>query len=112
MTLAVCLRCGGKKVGAFTVCPGCGFEPKSQDESARSLLLSDHYLKPADLEEAGARIARGEDVSPPPELLAQVVQLIEVEKLKPGLGCTVVMWIPVVVMLALAGLTVFLFFQR
>lgn len=43
MTVAVCLYCGFIKHGAFTPCGQCGKVPKSSEDQAKSLLITDHY---------------------------------------------------------------------
>ena len=64
MSLAICVRCGGEKRGAFLPCGGCGFDPAAhgtdKETQARSLLLSDQYLGPRELEEAARRLRSGE----------------------------------------------------
>ena len=50
MTLAVCFKCGSQKVGAFCPCPDCGQEPKTEDELAVSMVMTDHYFDQASLD--------------------------------------------------------------
>ncbi len=59
MTAAVCIKCGAMKVGAFTLCPKCKFTPESGADQARSILLSDHNMDRAALEQVGEKIAAG-----------------------------------------------------
>lgn len=40
---AVCVPCGAFKKSAQTACPACGFEPKSEYEMARALILSQKF---------------------------------------------------------------------
>ncbi len=40
---AVCVACGALKKAALAACPACGFEPKSEYEAARSLILSKRF---------------------------------------------------------------------
>ena len=45
MTVAVCVKCGGMKVGALTWCPVCEFQPgndSENDDDLYSMILSDH----------------------------------------------------------------------
>jgi len=42
MTMAICFACGAIKFGALCPCDKCKATPKSEDEIAVSLLLSDH----------------------------------------------------------------------
>jgi hypothetical protein len=50
MTLAICFACGAIKFGALCPCEKCKTIPKSEDEIAVSLLMSDHHMSVADLE--------------------------------------------------------------
>lgn len=62
MTLAVCVRCGEKKLGALTWCPHCGFEPGNDadnDDDLYSMILSDHYFSADDLERFSAGMKQG-----------------------------------------------------
>lgn len=49
MTSAICLGCGGLKLGSFIACPDCGFVPSSDIDLAYSMALSDHYFDKATL---------------------------------------------------------------
>lgn len=62
MTMAVCIRCGAQKVGAWVGCRKCGFEPTTLSERSKSMALSDHYLSPDDLRKVGERIASGKEI--------------------------------------------------
>ena len=68
MTLAVCVKCGAKKLGALTWCPVCHFEPgddPDNDDDLYSMILSDHYFSADDLE----RFSNGmQDGMPRPRL--------------------------------------------
>lgn len=63
MTAAICLKCGARKIGALVQCRSCGYEPKEEDDQAKSLLLSDHYLSGDDLANVSERIKSGQGVS-------------------------------------------------
>ena len=56
MTAAVCLQCGARKIGALVPCLSCGYEPKEEEEQAKSVLLSDHYVSKEDLANVSERI--------------------------------------------------------
>lgn len=60
MTYAICIRCGGEKFGAFTLCRSCGFVPATDDDIAKSLMVSDHHFGRDRLLEIGAAIAAGQ----------------------------------------------------
>jgi hypothetical protein len=61
VTLAICIACGAQKVGGLSPCHVCGHDPagKGLEHEARSLLLTDHYASPAQLEVASAAIKSG-----------------------------------------------------
>ena len=40
---SVCIRCGTLKRFVSETCPACGFEPKSQEDIAKSYLLSTEF---------------------------------------------------------------------
>ncbi|NOK04113.1 MULTISPECIES: hypothetical protein [Myxococcus] len=110
MTLAVCVRCGNSKVGAFTPCTGCGLDPAAhgteRELQARSLLLTERYLPGGELEEIGRKIRKGEPVAYDAGLLAQITEDLRTQKLpivsKSAPGCSVALWVVVGVLLVLA----------
>jgi hypothetical protein len=57
LTVAVCVKCGARKHGAWTPCRACGHSPFGEDEVAWSLILSDHRLSADQLQEASQFIA-------------------------------------------------------
>ena len=46
MTVAVCLKCGEFKHGAWTPSLKCGYEPSDDESYTKHLLVTDHYLSP------------------------------------------------------------------
>ena len=65
MTIAVCVKCGALKHGAFGRCGSCGQAPETDSELAYSLALTDHYLSPSELEAYSASMRAG---TPPPSM--------------------------------------------
>lgn len=63
MNVAVCLRCGGRKGGPLTRCASCGHLPDGLEEEAKHLLVSSHCRTLLELEDAAARIRRGEKLA-------------------------------------------------
>jgi predicted ATP-dependent serine protease len=43
MTYAVCINCGAKKKRPIDRCSTCGFKPRSDEDKAKSLILSTAY---------------------------------------------------------------------
>lgn len=64
MTMAICIKCGERKWGAFNPCARCGTQPGSEDELALSLAMSDHYFDDAGLDQLGDAVRSGK----PPHL--------------------------------------------
>lgn len=56
MTLALCVKCGVFKHGAFNPCESCGFRPIDDLDMAYSLALTDHHFTAETLKEIGAEI--------------------------------------------------------
>lgn len=101
MTLAVCVRCGESKVGAFTPCARCGLDPAAhgtaRELQAKSLLLTDRFLSGGELESMGQRIRSGQGVDFDAAKLAEVVEELKTQKLpivsKASPGCSVIGWV-------------------
>lgn len=100
MTVAICWKCGAQKLGALTVCAGCGVVPESPRDKATSILLSDHYRSLGELETLAQGIARGEEPEVDPDELENTAALVRAAPKLPW-GCTVVVWIPFVVLFIL-----------
>ena len=62
MTASVCTSCGAMKIGALVRCTKCKFEASTNEERAKSLMLSDHHLDRAGLTAASAAIQSGAGV--------------------------------------------------
>jgi hypothetical protein len=62
MTVAVCLKCGKMKLGALTLCPGCGHLPKLPEDQAEHIITSDHYRSKEDLQAISERVQKGRPV--------------------------------------------------
>ncbi|NMO21485.1 hypothetical protein HPC49_31705 [Pyxidicoccus fallax] len=100
MTLAVCVRCGESKVGAFTPCARCGLDPAAhgtdRDLQAKSLLLTERFHPGGELEAIGRKIRAGEPVSYDAAQLAQLVEELKTQKLpivsKASPGCSIIGW--------------------
>jgi hypothetical protein len=75
MTLAICIQCGGRKFGAFAKCSECGFAPASEEEFAKSMMVTDHYFSREELEQIGNDTKAGN----PPKFDQQSVDQTTVE---------------------------------
>lgn len=105
MTVAVCLKCGEFKHGAWTPCRACGFTPDSDESYTKHLLITDHYLSREQLDEVSQKVKRGEGIEFPEDVLKQAwVKKSDVDKSNRScaVGCVVVL----LVVIALAGLAI------
>ena len=59
MTQAICIFCGSRKFGAFSVCDNCATQPNDEDQLAKSMLLTDHFYSLEELDEIGEHISAG-----------------------------------------------------
>jgi hypothetical protein len=92
VTVAVCLRCGEFKQGAFVPCPKCGYVPDDDESLTKHLLVTDHYLDIESLEALANRVKEGQPVEFDPESLkAAWVSKAEVdaETRRVGRGCMI-----------------------
>ena len=100
MTLAICIKCGNKKLGALTPCGQCGFIPADADAQAKSILLSDHNLSSDKLSEASDCVRRGEPVVYDDAALRDFAKRIRVTEPTRILGVRRSSWIALAVAVA------------
>ena len=118
MTIAICLNCGTQKVGAFTRCPGCSYDPAVEPDrrrQAQCLALSDHYLKPDALLKLSQQLKAKVAIPWDEPLLDSLVHQLETQQnplLKAPIGCSYIVWGLIALMLGLLALVIFLFSQR
>jgi hypothetical protein len=94
MTVALCIRCGAMKHGALTPCNDCGFDPDENEDKAKAMVLTDHFLPREELEAIAGRIKSGQPVIYPEEAVKEFIRTFEENPdiLKPGyfnIGCSV-----------------------
>lgn len=80
MTAAICIACGADKLGAFTMCPACRFDPSNPFDKvamAKSLVLSDHHQDAAGLDNASAVLRAGKSLTWPDDVIARIAETIE-----------------------------------
>jgi hypothetical protein len=104
MTAAVCLQCGATKFGALVRCRSCGYEPKEEDDKAKSVLLSDHYLSAADLANISERIKGGQGVTFDPTSVQKLIEGIQIVEKGRLLGVHTAAWFACGVVLVLGVL--------
>jgi len=59
VTIAICTFCGTEKIGAFVPCKRCGSTPKTVEEGAKSITLTDHNFPPVELQRFSQMIRTG-----------------------------------------------------
>ncbi|MEZ6051567.1 MAG: hypothetical protein R3C02_09300 [Planctomycetaceae bacterium] len=98
MTIAVCMKCGHQKVGAFALCPVCSFAPQQSDEFAKSILLSDQAATAAELEIAMEKLKSGSSIEfDPEEIHMWSTEILErPNQLKMPIGCAIAWYLPLI----------------
>jgi hypothetical protein len=98
VTVAVCLRCGEYKHGAFNRCRSCGYTPDDDESLTKHLLVTDHFHSRESLAAIAARVKAGEPVEFDPQTLQQAwvskaALDAESERLRRGclIGCGVLL---------------------
>jgi hypothetical protein len=76
MTVAVCIKCGAFKWGAFNPCEKCGAKPNGPDEMALSMAVSDHHFDKPSLERIGAEIRAGRPVPVDPAFVESLKDVV------------------------------------
>lgn len=77
MTRAICMRCGAEKFGAIVPCDGCGFQPRTDEQLATSMLFSKPYLPEEEMEGLSETIRQigGPPVLPPNTLNTMIAEV-------------------------------------
>jgi len=65
MSMAVCFKCGSAKSGSLIACPGCRAAPRTHDDFALSLALSDHLSSKEQLIRYSQELRSGKGASVP-----------------------------------------------
>ena len=122
MTMAICIKCGEEKFGAWAPCQKCGFRPIEVEDMARSILLSDHNRKVDALRSAGQQIKNAafifdtEEVAPVIADLQSDPALLEKiqhpERFPPNPILRVLPWAFGVAMIALLAYSIWNFIRR
>jgi hypothetical protein len=82
MTMAICFKCGKMKFGAFTQCPECNGEPKTDDELVVSLVMTDHIYNGEEMELLGENIKKGIKPEIAPEFYKGLLNVIRQDRNK------------------------------
>jgi hypothetical protein len=86
MTVAICISCGERKFGAFVGCKGCGFRPTSEEELAKSMMVTDHYFSTEQLDEIARDWNSGKPVRFDPGNVSQFVEMVRKQQTRKMLG--------------------------
>jgi len=82
MTIAVCWRCGHFKHGALTPCEKCNALPRTDQDIALSIGLSDHYHSQPQLEVFSQEIVLGKKPSIDPKIISDYLETLKDNPLK------------------------------
>jgi hypothetical protein len=110
MTVAVCLRCGALKHGAFNPCPSCHYTPDDDESLTRHLLSTDHYLEQEQLEAISERVKTGLPVEFSSEMLeaAWVTKAqLDAEQKQLGRSCLIA-FVILIALFSLAGVVIWI----
>lgn len=77
MTLAVCIQCGAMKLGALTPCLECQFDPQENEDKAKAMVLTDHFLPKHELETISKRIKADQPVTYPQDMIDEYIKAFE-----------------------------------
>jgi len=102
---SICPACGSRKSEPFQTCPQCGKIPRTDDDVALAMMLSDNFLPPEKLEAAARAIKAGQKLELPPTMRAAVLSAMKVARKKSAPAW----WIPWVKPVAILGAIVALF---
>lgn len=113
MTEAVCFSCGELKFGGFLPCRKCKAEPKTEEETVYSLVLTDHYFDRATLEQISqAMKAGGARPDLPPEQYEQMAQMVRKMQTRNAAMGKNLKAIVIAIVAAVLGLIVFAIFSH
>ncbi len=110
MTVAVCVRCGAFKHGAWSACSSCSYDPTGDglEVEAQSLWLTDHHRTLAQLQEDSERIKQKLAPAFDESFIEQATSAARAEgrrtMIPSATGCLRMVLPMVVVFLGLAGL--------
>ncbi|EEF26778.1 conserved hypothetical protein, partial [Ricinus communis] len=86
MTKAICFYCGLEKSGALLACSGCGTIPRTSNELALSLVLTDHLSSKLQLAHYSHELRNHMKLSVPSDALAQAQEALKDPQLMTMLG--------------------------
>ncbi len=86
MTKAICFNCGLEKAGALLACSGCGTTPRTNNELALSLVLTDHLSSKLQLAHYSHELRNHLKLSVPSDALAQAREALKDPQLLAMLG--------------------------
>lgn len=62
------------KIGALSPCDHCGFDPRDNEDKAKSVILSDHHFPDGELARISERIKAGQPVAYPQEAVQRYTE--------------------------------------
>ncbi len=86
MAMAICFKCGSAKSGALLACRSCNAAPRTNNEYAVSLALSDHLSSRDQLAQYSHELRNGKELSVQREAIAQALDALKDPQLLTMLG--------------------------
>ncbi len=77
MTTSVCIQCGAMKFGALTPCSSCQFVPELNEDKAKAMILTDHFLPKEELEKISKRLQAGQPVTYPEDMIKGYIKTFD-----------------------------------
>jgi hypothetical protein len=65
------------KHGALTLCPNCRFDPELNEDKAKAMVLTDHFLSKEDLAGISERLRNGQPVTYPEDVVQEYIKTFE-----------------------------------
>ena len=78
MTVAICIKCGSSKFGAFCTCERCSAYPETEEDLALSMMLTDHCHSREELERYGQTIADGKALHVDPATREKLISFLRI----------------------------------
>jgi len=88
MTRAICFKCGERKSGTFSACGSCGATPRTQNQRALSLVLSEYLSSRKELSTLAKAISSGAQPEIATEKLSKAREALKDPQLIIMLGAT------------------------
>ena len=110
MTIAICVRCGEQKSGAFAPCPSCAYDPARELDrrvQAKTMWLSEHHLSPEALTKISRQLKAKQLVAFDEKMIDELVLQLRTQQIPiisgPPAGASRLLWILLAAVLSFAA---------